>query len=127
MSRAPDQYGIAAPNLFDAAEAEARRDAAIQQVTDNATREWLTSAIQAVELCAKVRDYFSTDHVWEALDAAGIEPPHEPKAMAAAMLACARRGLIVKTNTTEKSRRPECHRRDIAVWRSVARTTGLRP
>jgi|SRR5215831_6636535 len=98
-----------------------QRDHAIAQVEQNASLDWISSAARAIKLLAQGRDKFTTDAVWALLDAWGTLPPHEERAMGAAMRSANRDGLIVATPEHVLSSRPACHRRPIRVWQSLIR------
>jgi hypothetical protein len=107
---------------YDTECAEAARDEAINRVEANADHVWLTGATEAVRMLARTRDEFTTDDVWNRLDNAGYQPPHEPRAMGAVMRQAARDGLVVKTDRVRNSVRVECHARPVAVWASLTRS-----
>lgn len=108
-------------SLFDAVEAARRRDHAIALVEQHADGDWMSVAARAIKIIAGGRDQFTTDAVWALLDAWGAFPPHEERAMGAAMRAAARDGLCVATTEHRLSSRPACHRRPIRVWQSLLR------
>ena len=95
------------------------RDEAIDRVEMHAAEEWRADALRAVEACALARGYFTTDHVWALLEAAESTGTHEPRAMGAIMRKAANEGYCERTNVTQQSKRPRCHRRPVRVWRSL--------
>lgn len=101
-------------NLFDAAEGERRRDVALAQVELNADDRWMEAAEAAVRFCARTMDDFTSDDVWARLS--GVPAPHEPRAMGAVMRRLAKDGVVVRTDRTRDSERPEAHRGPKRVW-----------
>lgn len=91
------------------------RDAALDAVEDSAPDDWKELAYAAVLRCAETFEYFTSDDVWEALDAV----PPEPRALGAIMAAARRAGAIVPTDRVTKSYRPTCHSRPVRLWRSL--------
>jgi hypothetical protein len=57
--------------------------------------------------------------VWALLDRWGVPPPHEKRAMGAAMRAAARDLVIEATDEISLSQRAPCHRRPLRVWQSL--------
>jgi hypothetical protein len=104
MTRTPEQLGIEL------------RDSAIDAV-ERANTEWIERAYQAVRTLATKNAIFTSDDVWVAVEG----EPREPRAMGAAMRRAALDGIIVATDRTVLSLRPNCHRRPIRVWRSLVR------
>lgn len=105
----------------------ARRDAqkgtelkreAIARVNEHASEEWMEAARTAVRALARALPSLTTDDVWREVERTGMST-HEPRAMGAVMTRMARDRVIVSTNVTVESARPENHRRPIRVWRSL--------
>jgi hypothetical protein len=111
--------GLFDPRAFDVAMAETERDRALRRVERAADPDWTRHVERVVARIAQRLPTFSTDEVWAALDES--YSTHEPRALGAIMVDMARRGIIAPTDRTVKSRRPECHRRDVRVWRSRLR------
>lgn len=107
------------PTLFDTGGAIRARDEAIARVEANAREDWKTSARRTIRWIAFTHDEFTTDSVWRVLDKLSVEPPHEPRAMGAAMSSAARDRWIEKTDRVLNSVRVCCHRRPLAIWRSL--------
>lgn len=101
--------------LFDLELGGALKAQSIDKVEDHADDEWKALARQAVLTVAKQRHEFCTDDIWREL---GVKPA-EPRAMGAVMRHAARSGLCEKTNRVTDSAIPSCHRRPVAVWRSL--------
>ena len=81
-------------------------------------RTWRIEAEEAVVTLAKRLPEFTTDEVWDLIEAA---PPSEPRALGHVMTAMAARGWIRATDRVRKSRRPECHSRPVQIWESLPR------
>jgi len=102
------------PNIFDWHEAQLARDAAIEQVGDNASSWWMRQAIDAIRKCARENVEFTTDDVWKLVDmSAGLEP----RAMGAAMSQAQKLGIVVPTDRYRNSAQVSCHGRPKRVWR----------
>jgi len=103
-------------------DAEDAKILAIEQVEHNASALWMSAARHCIEQAARYRDTFTTDAIWQQLEAAQVEAPHEPRAMGAAMRIAQRRGIIEATGKYEPSERIINHARPLMVWRSVSRS-----
>lgn len=91
------------------------RDEAIERVGANAPVGWKEQARVAVK-AAMLRGEFTTDEVWEWLDAQGYQT-RERRALGAVMKQMERDGEIRPTGQWRQSLRPECHARPVRVWR----------
>lgn len=99
--------------------AEIARDEAIGRV-QRSSDYWIPYALNAVRRIRQMRGaggYFTTDAVWAILNGWGIAPPHEPRALGAAMRKAERLGLCAPTDRTQKSTRIDCHARPLRVWK----------
>jgi hypothetical protein len=94
-----------------------RRDEALRRVEQHADPQWSDKALQAARLACSFGAEFSTDEVWSLLEAAGVSPPREPKAMGAIMRKAGRLGLCEATERTKISTRPDCNARPVRIWR----------
>jgi hypothetical protein len=94
------------------------RDAAIAQVAQGASVEWLQEAMDTVISMAIRLDTFTTDEVWAQLETTDVWT-HEPRAMGAIMVAAQRDGWVVATDQWRTSRRRRCHSRPLRVWQSL--------
>jgi hypothetical protein len=90
-------------------------DEAIERVKRNADPLWLCKAQEAIYLLM-TEGPFTTDDVWAVLKDWYVKPPHEPRAMGAAMRMAQHDGWIVATGNYKKSERVECHGRPVMVW-----------
>jgi hypothetical protein len=97
-------------------ESERLRDEAIARV-EAASAEWQESAARVVRSLAATRAHLTTDDLWACPD---LPRPREPRAMGAAMVRAARDGVLRRTDRSAESVRPECHRRFVRVWESLA-------
>jgi hypothetical protein len=94
---------------------EAKREA-IERVERNASPDFLDFARTiALRIAAAQPNGFTTDAIWEVLDASGVKPP-EPRALGAVMKRLADEGLIRKTGEYVDSTRAVCHGRLLAIW-----------
>jgi hypothetical protein len=92
----------------------AAREDALARAREGAGEGWMRDALEAVGRLARERREFTTDEVWQA-----VEAPAEPRAMGAVMCEAARRGLAEATDRTRRSCRVACHARPVRVWRSL--------
>lgn len=109
--------------IFDAHAARQARDEAVARVDAHAEDAWKLAALDAIYFIARRYDEFTTDAVWWLLAQAEVQAPHEERAMGAVVQSAQRQGWIQRTERTHKSVRPECHTRDLRVWRSLIRQT----
>jgi hypothetical protein len=73
-------------------------------------------ATKAVIRLAKTRRSFTTDDVWAAIQGpAGVDP----RALGSIMTTAASQGVIKATGRYKPSKRVECHRRPIRIWKSL--------
>lgn len=109
------------PSLFDAPQAKAARDEAIDRVEQNAAETFKAAAERAILHVARSRNLLTTDDVWKLLHQWETTPPREARAMGAVMRRMGAEGWIEPTDEWRLSMRPACHRRPLRVWRSKAR------
>ena len=74
---------------------------------------WVAGRIAVIKLI-RPGTVFSTDRLWVGAPAIG-----EPRAMGAVIAEAIALGLIKATGEWEKSSRPQCHARDVKIWRRV--------
>lgn len=101
-------------NLLDIIASEEAKRQAIARVERNMEPEWAELVELAIKMVMSRQQEFTTDDVWEELE--DVEPPHERRAMGAAMLRFARKGLIRATDRTKPSARAVCHANPKRVW-----------
>ena len=104
-------------NLLDIIASEEAKREAIARVERNMEPEWAELVDRAIMLVLSKRRDFTTDDVWDELD--GMIEPHEKRAMGAAMLRVARKGLIQATDRTRPSARAVCHANPKRIWMVV--------
>ena len=92
---------------------ESARDEAVANL-DLAYDGWIDSVIKII-LSIPIYQTFTTDYLWEKVEAT----PNEPRAMGAVMTRAKKEGLVSSTGKYIKSRRPECHARPVMIWRRV--------
>jgi hypothetical protein len=90
--------------------------AAIAQAHDGAPAGWTDRALLVVERLARECPAFTTDRVWDY-----IEAPAEPRALGGVMRRAVAAGWIRQTDQFEKSMRGERHRAPMRVWQSRIR------
>lgn len=101
--------------LFDAAAARARRDEALARVDAHAPADWKARA-QAVlvDVARRQPELIATD-LWKA----GLDAPHEPRALGAVLQRAVREGILAPTGRVAQTDRTKAHARPCAVWRSL--------
>ena len=97
---------------------EAGKSEGMARAWDHADVAWRGAAATIVRDLARTHAEFTTDHVWQQLDALGYSTT-EHRAMGAVMRAAALDGVIVKTDRVAPSTRPCSHRRPVAIWRAT--------
>lgn len=112
-AKAPKKNGKT--DVFDEELAERERDIGIARV-EASTDEWQQEALTTIREIAQRQQAVTTDDVWLEL---GRDEIIEGRAMGAAMKMAAKLGYIRRTDTTQKSLRVACHRRDIRIWESL--------
>jgi hypothetical protein len=105
--------------LFDAPAGERLREEGIENAGGGAPAVAMAEAVEAVRGLAVARPRFTTDDVWQALQALGGVTFPEPRAMGAVMRRAEREEYIRATEAHVLSKRKECHRRPLRVWESV--------
>ncbi len=107
-------------NLFTQAEGERERDAAIKRVAqaNPEAKTILRGVVLEVANNPPSGDLFTTDRVWEIAEARGVKCS-ERRVLGAVMRSLAMTGEIERTGVWVKSKRPECHAREIACWRKA--------
>lgn len=98
------------------AEAQAARDAALEQVEEHADPEWKTQALDAVFRTALQLSEFISDDVWSV---GRLESTREDRALGPVFLVAARKGWIEKTDRVRPSKRS--HLSGKTVWKSLLR------
>jgi hypothetical protein len=88
------------------------RQLALVRVERHADPAWLEAAYQALLRCARTRESFISDDVWEY----GLERTREDRALGAVFIRAKRAGLIEKTDRTRPSVRS--HLSGKPVWQS---------
>jgi len=93
-------------------------DDALAQVEQNADQLWLEAAVRIVKRICETTPEFTTDALHAEL-AKTMHSTREKRALGAVMRKAAHCGWCENTSRVEKSKRPECHKRPVAVWRSL--------
>lgn len=85
--------------------------------------DFLRAAVKAMTKIARTQKTFTTDDIWTSLaktNPAGFDV--EPRALGSLMLQAAKQNVIKATTRTKTSKRPECHKRPVRVWKSLVFT-----
>lgn len=100
----------------------ALRDEALERVEANANEQWMHTAWQVLCRVARMDDEFTSDAVWDILNAEHPEVhTHEPRAMGALMKRGQRAGLMEPTDKFVRTPRPQAHKAPVMVWKSLVR------
>lgn len=98
----------------DVARLEDATTAAVDLAYAGAPPGWADRALLVVERLAREHFRFTTDSVWDH-----IEAPPEPRALGGVMRRAVAAGWIQQTDAFEKSMRGERHRAPMRVWQSL--------
>lgn len=98
--------------------AEQLRDAALEQVEENANAEWTQLVLEVIEKLAQGYFVITSDDVWQELENYPHITTHQPSAMGAMFKRAASLGYITPTDRFVTSKRPSSHARPIRVWDS---------
>lgn len=101
--------------IFDAAEEQ--KNEGIEAACRGADAEWKRAAIECLQKMIETRELVTSEDVVLELNKRGITTG-ENRAMGAIMQSFSRAGLIESTGQFTTSRRPECHKSPVRVWRS---------
>jgi hypothetical protein len=103
------------PFLLDVAEAQRRRDAAIERAYSGAGEEWKRAASWAIYTVALENRFLTGDEVW----ASGLPKPHEPRALGPMMKRAEKAGILRNTDENVSSAAPTRHRGAHYKWESL--------
>jgi hypothetical protein len=95
------------------------RDAGLQQVEENANKEWTELVIDIIETLARTSSQVDSDKVWVELQKFPQIQTHQPSAMGAMFKLASNKGWITPTDRFVNSKRPSSHARPIRVWNSI--------
>lgn len=110
---------ISLTKVYSLALGREERDRALTRV-ELSSEEWRPVAYEAVTWVAKRKAEFTSDAVWFVLyNLWHTPPPHDPRALGPVMKRAAKNGLIQDTGRKKHSTRPECHTREIPIYRSL--------
>lgn len=104
-------------SLFDGPAAQAAKREAMDTVDHNADADWKDLADSAIKTVALRGIEFTTDDIWELLDASGVPRPHEPKAIGPRMKAAANAGIVEATGRIASSTQRQGHGRTVRIYR----------
>lgn len=103
------------PRLYSKAEGEAAREKGIDRSADGAGALWMQKALDTILRVAQQKAEFTSDDLWPLLS----DAPGDPRALGAAIRHASWLKLCAPTNRVTKSLRVACHRRPIAIWKSL--------
>ena len=93
-----------------------RRDAAMQQVADNAGPEWILAALAALRRFAEVTPQFMTEDAREFATKGGLPAVHDNRAWGPVAIRAIKAGLIERVGYAPSK---TGHMRPMPVWRSL--------
>lgn len=99
-------------------EAIGAAETAIAESGYHASQDWRRKALDIVLDLCKLRREFTADDVWEQLAKTGWKT-HEPRALGSVMREAVASGFCTGTGRYVVSERKACHRRPVAIWRSL--------
>lgn len=105
-------------DLFSLAAARASRDAAIEQVEENADDRWKRVALETVRQVAQEKDFFVSDDIQKKLKLLPVAT-HENRALGAVMMKARKLGWIESTGRYVQSAQKQCHANTVTLWRSL--------
>lgn len=100
------------------ADADRRLHRAMQLNAENANAEWFRTALLHVHRIAGEVASLTADDVWNSLDAFGVLPPTQPKALANVLKQAHREGWIEPSMTFVRCTRPSRNSGTVRVWKS---------
>ena len=103
--------------LFDYAEAQRRRDAAVTAVGEHADDTYMRVALAVVAELARSGVPFTTDDVVARMPEHVTTP--EPRALGAVMTIARKRGIVEPMSEYRNSTLVSCHGRPKRLWRGV--------
>jgi hypothetical protein len=99
---------------------EKLKEQGVKRVAHSHGESWMQLALKGVKFCCKQKQYFTTDQIHAVLRAMKhLEEPKDKRVLGALMKRAHKLRWCVPTERMEKSRRPECHRRPLTVWKSL--------
>ena len=101
--------------IFDTAEKQ--KSEGIEAAYRGADSEWKRAAAECLQQMVETREFITSEDVVLELNKRGIVTS-ENRAMGAVMQSFSRAGLIESTGRFTTSRRPECHKSPVRIWRS---------
>lgn len=96
---------------------------AINRAASHANNAWVNEAIATVTILVRLGADFSTDDVWRILDEKGVTT-HERRALGAIIRDFDKSGKI-RSISSKRSTRKECHGRYVTVWRPLTRLANV--
>lgn len=76
------------------------------------------AAAKAIVRIARKQEFFTTDDLWSEIPAEAR--PSEPRALGGFITQVAKNGTVIaRTDRVQTSKRKECNRRPIKVWKSL--------
>lgn len=108
------------PYDFSPERAEAKKDEAVKRASQHANPFWKLEMMKVIrQVCVQNAD-FTADAIMELYAQDTTRPQtHNDRALGGLMKTAANRGYCVPTGAFRNSCRVSCHRRPLAVWRSL--------
>lgn len=109
------QHNKSQSTIFDIA--EKRKNEGMEAAYRGADTEWKRAATECLQRMIATQEFVTSEDVVLELNNRGIVTG-ENRAMGTIMRSFARAGLIEPAERFTVSRRPECHKSPVRVWRS---------
>ena len=110
--------------LFDIKEGERLRDQAMDQVEENADKDWKENAYAAIVMAAQQQAEITSDDVWPYIPSDSTT--HDNRALGPIMRTTGAEGVVMTAAKTQcgedkytLGRNPRHHRAPMRIWRSL--------
>lgn len=108
-------------SLFD--QVEQKKQEAVEAAYEFASLDWKQIAHDSVQRCAVEMPEFSTNDVWDKINATGVTT-RTNRALGAVMQAAAKDGVIKRVGYTPSNR---AHNSPISLWQSLIYRSNVGP
>lgn len=107
------------PDLFDLPAGKAARDAAMDQIDENANEEWRLFMLEVIRETARRYEFFTTDRIYATASERNTPYVHDRRALGPLMTQMQKAFVIEPTERFDSSQRPVAHASPKRVWRSL--------
>jgi hypothetical protein len=106
-------------DLFNLDVSRAVRDASMDLIEGNTSKAWRDAMMGLTEEVAKIREYFTSDHVFYLASKRKMPFIHDRRAFGPIIKAAQRDGICQPTERFIPCRRKTRHAAPLRVWRSL--------